>query len=347
MTDRQSPDAQRRTHVGTGAGSAALRRAVETTKYGMPRYTRELLASLKEAGGQSIASAMQPVSGTPANLRGFGSAPDAIDAIWIGHATVLLHIGGINILTDPVFSDRIGMRLFGRTFGIRRVRPPALDVDHLPGIDVVLLSHAHFDHLDRPSLERLAAGPGRGAVVVTATSTRRLIPGGFSQVIELGWDHRATTGSPGGDRVQLSAMRPTHWGARTVADRHRGFNAYLIETEARRMFFAGDTALTDRFARIGPTDLSIFGIGAYDPWEHAHATPEQVWAMHTGMSGSAAPGHLLAMHHSTFVLGREPMDEPLRRLLAAADDMEHRIIGRGFGDHVCVGVSGSPENRGE
>lgn len=341
MTDRPSTPAQRRTHVGTGAGTAALRRAVETTKYGMPRYTRELLASLKEAGGQSTASAMPPRSGAAANLRSFGSSAGAIDAIWIGHASVLLHVGGINILTDPVFSDRIGMRLFGRTFGIRRIQPPALDVDHLPKIDAVLLSHAHFDHLDRPSLERLAAGPGRGAVVVTATGTRRLIPGGFSQVIELGWDHRASIGSPGGDRVQLSAMRPTHWGARTVADRHRGFNAYLIETDARRVFFAGDTALTDRFARIGPTDLSIFGIGAYDPWEHAHATPEQVWAMHTGMSGNGAPGHLLPMHHSTFVLGKEPMDEPLRRLLAAADAMEHRIIGRTLGDWISVEANSS------
>lgn len=348
MTKPASQKTHKHTHTGTGSGSAAIRRAVQATKCGMPRYTRELIASLREASARS--SGLPTIDAAPRStttLSSFGGSPDAIDAIWIGHATVLLNLGGLTILTDPVFSHRIGMRLMGHTFGIRRVLPPALEVDHLPTIDVILLSHAHFDHLDRPSLERLTTGPGRGAVVITAKGTRGLIPSGFSQVVELGWDRRASIHPAGRGNVQVSAIRPMHWGARTVADRHRGYNAYIIESNNKRVFFAGDSALTDRFARLGQTDLSIFGIGAYDPWEHAHATPEQVWAMHVGMSAGERPGTLLPMHHSTFVLGKEPMDEPLRRLLIAAAAMEHRVVARTPGEWVRVEPDGDtgPERR--
>lgn len=336
MPERRSKASRARTHRDTSSRGDALRRAVAATKCGVPRYTRELVASLRDARTIAAGVSIDSVDESHPMLEQFGEDASAIDAISIGHATVLLRLGGMTILTDPVFSDRIGMRVMGRTLGLRRIRPAAVLVNQLPRIDVVLLSHAHFDHLDRPSLELLAAGPARGAAVVTATGTRRLIPRGFSQVIELGWARRAVLGVGADHELGITAMRPTHWGARAVADRHRGFNAYLLETSARRVFFAGDTALTDAFSRIGATDLSIFGIGAYDPWEHAHATPEQVWKMYTGMSSGRPAGALLPMHHSTFVLGREPMDEPLRRLLAAAGPRHDLIVAQMPGDGVRV-----------
>lgn len=320
-----------------------LRRAMVGARAGVPKYTRELLQSVKEARtarAVRVAAARTDspdlTDGTCAAEGGFNPAgfqTRDFAAAWIGHATALLRVGGKTILTDPVFSERVGMTLGGVTFGVRRVVPAAIDPDRLPPVDLVLLSHAHFDHLDQPSLRRIAQGAARGATVITARGTRRLIPGGFGRVIELPWDRAIDAGG-----LRLHALRPQHWGARTAFDRHRKFNAYVIEGGGRRTLFAGDTAATDVFSRVGPMDLSLFGIGAYDPWEEDHATPEQVWRMYVEMSGSHAPkpsGRLLAMHHSTFRLGREPLDEPMRRLLAAAGDHTEHVFGRTPGELWC------------
>jgi L-ascorbate metabolism protein UlaG (beta-lactamase superfamily) len=292
---------------------ARLNRAAVATRAGVPRYAKAIVQSVREA--RAPRAVIDPLH----DLKAFESR--TLSAFWIGHATVLMRVGGLTVLTDPVFSTRIGMSLAGVTFGLSRVRPPAVDVDHLPKVDLVLISHAHFDHLDRPSLERLAEGPAKGATVITAVATRRLIPAGFGEVIELPW--RRSVRHHG---VTVSALRPEHWGARTAYDRHRRFNSYVLEACHERVLFAGDTAATDAFDRVGPVDLAVFGIGAYDPWEGAHATPEQVWTMYTGLSGGAPRGHLLPMHHSTFVLGREPLDEPLRRMRTVADGHQHVLV---------------------
>lgn len=276
-------------------------------------------------------------------LRDFESLD--LGAVWLGHASVLLRIGGIRgltILTDPVFSPRVGLRVGKRTFGMPRLRALPIDPGSLPPVDLVLLSHAHFDHLDRPSLDLLAS---QRTTVITARRTRRLIPRGFGEVVEMDWQHGMDF-SPGQGRmpVRLSAHRPRHWGARVAVDRRRGFNSYLIQTagstgtcaaaDSRRIFFAGDTADTDAFDGLGPIDLAIFGIGAYgNHWDHAHANPEQVWRMFTGINRDDPDrGVLMPIHHSTFELGGERPDEPLRRLLAAAGRAEHRVVGRGIGE---------------
>ena len=263
-----------------------IRRAIKGTRAAVPKYTREMIASVRERKHSHVVS--DPAAGLAELVR------CDLGAFWIGHATVLLRVGGLNVLTDPVFSRRIGVRVGGVTLGVARVRPPAADVDHLPRIDLVMLSHAHFDHLDRPSLRRLAAGAGRGATVITAEHTRKLIPPGFGEIIELPWSGSASVGG-----VAIRAMQPEHWGARTALDRHRRFNSYLLESGGSRVLFAGDTAHThafDALAGAGGVDLAVFGIGAYDPWIHAHATPEQVWAMFLAMKAD----YLLPIHHSTF-----------------------------------------------
>jgi len=310
------------------ATKVKLKRAAAVTRAAVPRYTREIIASVRES------RAAHPKPDAAADLSAFESCE--IGALWIGHATVLLRIGGLNILTDPVFSRRIGMSVGGVTFGMARVRPPAVDVDHLPRIDAILVSHAHFDHLDRPSLRRLELGPAKDATIITASNTRRLIPPGFPEIVELPWKrslhvHSRLSSHKG---VTVSAIRPEHWGARTALDRHRRFNSYLIESAHHRLLFAGDTAHTHAFDHVGPVDLAVFGIGAYDPWETAHATPQQVWGLYTrlsgggggGGSGGAPKGCLLPMHHSTFVLSREPLHEPLQRLKRAADSHAHHIV---------------------
>jgi L-ascorbate metabolism protein UlaG (beta-lactamase superfamily) len=189
-------------------------------------------------------------------------------ATWIGHATVLLRIAGVTILTDPVMSNRVGVGLGVCTGGPRRLVAPALAVRELPRVDVILLSHAHFDHLDRPTLGRLP----KGAHVVTAEHTRDLVADlGFRRISELRRGEWLTHGP-----LTIAAHPVAHWGARTFFDHHRGYNAYSIAGGGRRVLYGGDTAYHEGFREVGAAgdvDLAILGIGAYDPYVAAHATP--------------------------------------------------------------------------
>jgi L-ascorbate metabolism protein UlaG (beta-lactamase superfamily) len=241
-------------------------------------------------------------------------------AVWIGHATVLLRVAGMTILTDPVMSNRVGLGMGFVTAGPTRVTRPALSIRQLPPIDLILISHAHFDHLDRPTLARLP----KNVPVVTAPQTRDLLDDlRFDSVTEIGWGESLQV-----SQVKLTAQKVQHWGARTFYDQHRGFNAYLIEGANRRVLYGGDTAYQEDFREIGKVDLAILGISAYDPYVQAHATPEQAWAM----ADHVRADYILPMHHSTFRLSYEPMDEPIERLLAAAGRDEQRVIAREVGD---------------
>ncbi len=243
-----------------------------------------------------------------------------LSAVWIGHATLLLRVGGLTVLTDPVFSTRIGIGLGLATAGPARKYAPALSIDQLPSIDLILLSHAHFDHLDRPTLARFP----RSIPLILAEHTADLVRDlGFSSVREIGWDQSIQFGP-----LKLTGRKVKHWGARTFHDAHRSFNAYLIESAGARVLFGGDSAYQNYFRDIGPIDLAILGIAAYDPYLAAHATPEQAWEMF----GHANAAHLLPMHHSTFRLSHEPMHEPMQRLLKTAGVEQDRIIARHIGD---------------
>ncbi|MBX3357108.1 MAG: MBL fold metallo-hydrolase [Phycisphaeraceae bacterium] len=309
-----------------------LQRAAAMTASGMRRYPKEVIASLRRRAGVGPFGLSPLNQATP--LADWASHDLA--AVWLGHASVLLRIGGpdgLTILTDPVFSERVGVKLGPVTVGVGRLAPVPIPIDQLPAADLVLLSHAHFDHLDRPTLKRLVSDQ---TAVITARKTSRLIPRGFGRIVELDWSQQIDLPAPDGRSVSISAHRPAHWGARFACDRRRGFNSYLIQSHGRhstRVLFAGDTAHTHAFDGLGAVDLAIFGIGAYDPWDHAHANPEQVWSMFSRMSASdPARGVLLPMHHSTFKLSEEHVDEPMTRLLAAAGEQAHRVVGRRMGD---------------
>lgn len=293
-----------------------LRRAAKIARSGLRRYPRELINSLALNG----APPSVPRGSLKVDPALEGLVSHDLGAVWLGHASVLARVGGLNILSDPVFSERVGLTVGGITFGIQRQVPLPFHEHALPPIDVILLTHAHFDHLDRPTLRRLAS---ERTTVITARSTGRLIPRGFGRVIELDWTTEIDMGE-----LRIRAVRPEHWGARMAYDRHRGFNSYLLQAANARVLFAGDTAKTDAFGDLGPVDLAVFGIGAYEPWIHHHANPEQVWEMFTDLGGV----HLLPMHHSTFKLGEEHRDEPMQRLLAAAGAHRHRVVGSGMGE---------------
>jgi L-ascorbate metabolism protein UlaG (beta-lactamase superfamily) len=232
---------------------------------------------------------ISPIPAAPHRPEPLTWTDDRLTAAWLGHATVLLNFFGVRIITDPVLESRVGIGRGLAKLGPRRLVRPALRARELPPLDLVLLSHAHMDHTDLGTLRSL----------------RRDVP------------------EVGGVRIQSVEVR--HWGARMVTDRHRGYGGFLLTRRGTSVLFAGDTAYTDAFDRLGRhtrVELAILPIGAYDPWIANHASPEQAWRMFQGLGAR----HLLPVHHSTFRLSREPVDEPLERLRAAAGAEEWRIV---------------------
>lgn len=275
----------------------------------------------------------RPVAAAPHRPDPASWRDDAITGAWLGHSTVLLNFFGTIILTNPVLGLRCGVRIGPVTVGPKRFVQPALGVRELPRIDLVLLTHAHFDHLDRPTLRRVAAR-FPGAQAVTAKSTRDLLGGmRFEKITELDWDESADIATAHGT-VRAEAFRVSHWGARMRHDTHRSYNGYLLEKNGRRICFAGDTAFTDfsSAGRRGPVDLIAVPIGAYDPWIASHCTPEQAVAM----ANQARSKMLLPIHHQTFKLSAEPMTEPIARFTRALAREPERIAATEIGETFRV-----------
>lgn len=286
--------------------SARIRRAAKSVRSGFRRYPRAIIDSLKAQAEQDhdhdLPDLIQSVY------------PHDLAAVWLGHASVLTQVGNHSVLVDPVLSARIGMRLGPRTIGLPRLAPAPVPADVLRGVDIVLITHAHFDHLDRATLKQLAH---TDTTVVVPVGCRKLIPSGFGSIVELpGGEERNIVG------LSVRSIEPAHWGARKVVDRRKGVNAYVVQGDGQRALFAGDTAHTKVFDHLEEVDLAVLGIGAYDPWEHMHATPEQAWSMFERIEAD----YLLPVHHSTFELSDEPMDEPIRRLRNAAGERYEECV---------------------
>lgn len=236
-------------------------------------------------------------------------------AAWLGHGSMAAQFGERTVLVDPVLSHTIGFRVGKRVFGPRRLEHGPFSSERLPEVDFILITHAHFDHLDRPSLELLRSPR---TTVITSRGTRKLIPPGFRAVIEARHGEDLAL-----DGISVQVMRPNHWGARWFVDNHREVNSYLVRGRQGSILFTGDTAHTEVFDPLDNVDVAVFGIGCYNPWEHMHATPEQVWSMFQRINAR----YLFPIHHSTFEMSDEPSHEPLRRLhLAAGEEFERRVI---------------------
>jgi len=248
---------------------------------------------------------------------------DRITIANLGHATLLMNFLGSRIITDPTLFDRIGLAvgpLF--TIGPQRLVAPPLRPDQLQALDVILITHAHMDHLDLPSLRAL---PKRATVITCSGCGTLLRPLGFHDVRELRWGESTAVGD-----LKVTAMAARHWGKRWPPfGRNYGFNSYVIEKREHRMLLACDSAMTEVFGalRDHPLDIAAFSNGAYDPWIWNHANPEQVWQMFE----ESGARYLVPIHWGTFRLSREPLDEPLRRLVAAAGSASDRIALRQIG----------------
>ena len=263
--------------------------------------------------------------------------PGHVSITAIGHASFCIAIdGGPVLLTDPVWSRRASPFRF---IGPRRARAPGQPLEALPRPDAVLVSHCHYDHLDRATLRRLAR-MGSPPVVTGLGNAALIRRSGLAAVTELDWWQAHDL--PGGHRITYLPMR--HGSARTLWDScRRLWGGFAIESASgARVFFCGDSAWGPHFAeigeRLGPFDAALVPIGAYDPrWfmSSVHMNPDEAMQAHRALRARTS----IAMHFGVFKLTREAIDEPVERLLALRGDEDFRIPA--FGETIAVPFSRS------
>jgi len=240
---------------------------------------------------------------------------------WIGHATTLVQSGGLNILTDPVFSERASPVTFA---GPKRAQPPGIALADLPPVDVVIVSHSHYDHMDLASLKALdARGQGRTVFLVPLALKPVLESEGLRQVVELDWWQRHRIGS-----VEFHLVPVQHWSARTFWDRNRTlWGGWAVFAPDLRWYFSGDTGYSrdfvDTHARLAQHardgllfDVALLAVGAYEPrWfmTEQHMNPREAVQAHRDLAARRSIG----IHWGTFELTDEPLDQPPRDLAAA------------------------------
>lgn len=249
--------------------------------------------------------------------------PAACSATWVGHSTVLLQIGGLNVLTDPIWSNRASPVQW---VGPRRQQPPGIALAALPPIDIVLVSHNHYDHLDARTVRALAR---------LQPTARWCVPQGLAATVRR-WGVRVTTeldwwGEADVAGARVACTPAQHFSARSLTDRMRTlWCGWSLRAGTRSVFYAGDTAYHPEFGaiaqRYGPFDLCLLPIGAYEPrWfmRTVHMNPDDVVRAYLDLARAhpdVAPPIALGIHWGTFKLTDEPMDDPPRRTLAAWRD---------------------------
>jgi len=248
------------------------------------------------------------------------AAPGACTVTWVGHSTFLVQMGALNILTDPIWSATAGP-LPG--VGARRLVAPGCDFDALPPIDIVLLSHNHYDHCDDATVRRLVAAHPAARWVTTLGLAAWLARRGARHVVELDWWEETDAAG-----ARIACLPAQHFSARSPFDRWRTlWGSFAVRAGGRSVYFGGDSGYHPEFTAIGgeygPFDLSLLPIGAYEPrWfmRPMHMDPEEAVRAFGELNAGAAPGQrpvMVAMHWGTFKLTDEPLDEPPRRARAA------------------------------
>ena len=248
--------------------------------------------------------------------------PSGLRVTWLGHSSLLLECDGVRVLTDPVFGDYASPVSFA---GRKRFHPVPANLDQFPPLDAVLLSHDHYDHLDRPTMRELAKL--RVPIVTSLGVGVRLEKLGVdpSLITELDWWEEYTL--PGG-AMKLTAAPAQHFSGRGLRDRNLTlWSSWVLTTANRRIFFSGDTGLTKDLCvigeRLGPFDLSMIEIGASNAaWADIHLGPVNAMRAFEMLGG----GTLLPIHWGTFDLALHAWDEPPETLLGLAEKSGARVI---------------------
>lgn len=270
-------------------------------------------------------AALQPMQG--AQQKPLIARPDELAVTFLGHASFLLQIGGLRILVDPVYATWLVI--------LRRQRLPGVKMRDLPPIDAVLLTHAHMDHLNRPTLQQVIRHTrrltGKAPAAIVPEGVQDLLePLGFESVLRMQWWSSLRL-----RHVEVTMTPAQHWGARMIRDTHRGFGGYLLRNGSHSVYHSGDSGYFDGFKEIGERlhpQVALLPIGAYQPdsFRRVHTSPEDALMAFQDLNAET----MIPMHYGTFCLSEEPMDEPLPRLMAAAHKagLANRIQGLSEGD---------------
>ena len=240
---------------------------------------------------------------------------DEINIAWIGHATVLINFYGKYILTDPVFFEAVGLYIEGFILGPKRASLPALMLDEIPKPDIVLISHAHMDHMDYKTLKALTEKYPEKLDCIVAFNTKDVIEDlQWKSLKEVDWDERINLNG-----INFKGVEVKHHGWRYPGEKDRSsgyykdgrsYNGFILERNGKKILFGGDTTFSDKFKkhRDENVDIAIMPIGAYRPWRKYHCTPEEALVMAEYHLGAK---YFIPIHSKTFDSGDmiyEPLD---------------------------------------
>ncbi len=233
---------------------------------------------------------------------------------WLGHSTLLVEVDGFRVLTDPIWGERASPSTLA---GPKRFHPPPLPLEALPDVDAILISHDHYDHLDMPTIRALASRkvPFYAPLGVGAHLEKWGVPS--ERVVELDWWQEVSLGE---GRLRVVATPAQHFSGRGLTDRNStSWTSWALLGTQHRVFFSGDTGLTDEFEevgrRFGPFDVAMFEVGAFHPsWGSIHLGPHQALKAHEMVKGRT----LLPIHWGTFNLALHAWDAPANELVAEA-----------------------------
>ncbi|MAU83977.1 MAG: MBL fold metallo-hydrolase [Gordonia sp.] len=262
----------------------------------------------------------KPRRPVPVLAPAFSDDVEDLQITWLGHASVLVEIDGVRVLTDPVLSRRCSP---SQTVGPARMHAAPVTVADLPSIDVVLISHDHYDHLDMATVVDLALLHPQARFVAPIGVGAHLIAWGVAadRIDQADWWGEVTV-SAGGRDITFICCPARHFSGRSLSRNLALWGSWVMAGPVHRVFFSGDTGFSEHFedvaARLGPVDASLTAVGAYDPvWPDVHVTPEEAVVVHR-MLARDRESVMIPIHWGTFNLARHSWGDPIARLLPAA-----------------------------
>ncbi len=311
-------------------GASAAEIAAVT--HGSPNLVNGVFANRErppEAGGPDVGtfvdmlrSSGSPKGTLPVMSPHLSPEPDGMSVSWLGHATAIVDVDGVRILVDPVLSARCSP---SQLVGPKRMHRAPVSAPNLPAIDVVLLSHDHYDHLDVETVTAIAATQPDARFVAPIGVDAHLEHWGVAKgrITTADWQQSRTV-TVRGVEVTFGCVPARHFSGRGLTRNNTLWASWSVTGPGHSFFFSGDTGFTDAYREVGdrhgPFDATLIAIGAYDPaWPDIHLNPEEAVAVHSLVNGGDTESLLVPIHWGTFNLARHPWGDPVRRLMPAAE----------------------------